>query len=209
MIDLDARDLTERDAYRLMIGIVVPRAIAFVSTLSADGVLNLAPFSFFTAIGSDPPTLCVAMIYRDGQPKDSLRNIIATGEFVVNSVSYEIREQMNLASGDYMPEVDEFTLSGLTSAPSLKVKPPRVAESPTSMECVLNQVVTVGNAPKQVGLVIGEIVQFRIREDLYDNGRVNPHALDAIGRMAGDSYATTREIFDMKRPQVERPKWQT
>ncbi len=201
MIDLDARDLPARDAYRLMIGIIVPRAIAFVSTISRDGTLNLAPFSFFTGVGSNPPMLCISMIYRDGEPKDSLRNIIDTGEFVVNSVSYELGERMNLTSGEYAADIDEFDLSGLTPVPSLKVKPPRVAESPTSLECVLHQVVTVGNAPKQVGIVIGEIVQFRIREDLYDNGRVNPHTLDAIGRMAGDSYSTTHEIFEMKRPK--------
>jgi len=206
VIDLDARELAARDAYKLMIGIIVPRAIAFVSTLSVDGTLNLAPFSFFTGVGSDPPTLCISMIYRDGEPKDSLRNIIETGEFVVNSVSYEIGERMNLTSGEYPAEIDEFALSGLTPAPSLKVKPPRVAESPTSMECILHQVVVVGNPPKQVGIVVGEIVQFRIREDLYENGRINPYALDAIGRMAGDSYATTREIFEMKRPKVERPE---
>ena len=201
MIDLDASELPARDAYRLMIGIIVPRAIAFVSTISRAGTLNLAPFSFFTGVGSNPPMLCISMIYRDGEPKDSLRNIIDTGEFVVNSVSYELGECMNLTSGEYAADIDEFDLSGLTPVPSLKVKPPRVAESPTSMECILHQVVTVGNAPKQVGIVIGEIVQFRIREDLYDNGRVNPHALDAIGRMAGDSYSTTHEIFEMKRPK--------
>ncbi len=201
MIDLAASDLPARDAYKLMIGIIVPRAIAFVSTISRSGTLNLAPFSFFTGVGSNPPMLCISMIYRDGEPKDSLRNIIDTGEFVVNSVSYALGERMNLTSGEYGADIDEFDLSGLTPVPSLKVKPPRVAESPTSMECVLHQVVTVGNAPKQVGIVIGEIVQFRIREDLYDNGRINPHALDAIGRMAGDSYATTHEIFEMKRPK--------
>jgi flavin reductase (DIM6/NTAB) family NADH-FMN oxidoreductase RutF len=206
VIDFDPAEMTARDAYRLMIGIIVPRAIAFVSTLSAQGTLNLAPFSFFTAVGDAPPTICISMMYRDGEPKDSLRNIMDTGEFVVNSVSYAMRERMNLTSGEYGPDTDEFALAGLTPAPSLLVKPPRVAESSTSMECILQQVVTVGRAPRLSGLVIGEVVKFRISEDVYDNGRVDPHALDAIGRMAGDGYATTRELFDIKRPVVEGSK---
>lgn len=202
MIELAASELAPRDAYRLMIGIIVPRAIAFVSTMSPEGKLNLAPYSFFTGVGQDPPMLCISVLWRKGEPKDTLRNIEATREFVVNSVSEEIATQMNLTSGDYPSDTDEFDLSGLTPAPSVVVRPPRVAESPTALECRLNQIVTVGNAPSLASIVIGEIVHFRIREDLYQNGRVDQDALHAIGRMAGSGYARTRDLFDLERPTV-------
>ncbi len=202
MIELSAAELAARDAYKLMIGIIVPRAIAFVSTISAAGQVNLAPFSFFTGVGQDPPMLCFSIIARKGQPKDTLRNIEQTREFVVCSVSEEIASQMNLTSGDYPPDNDEFAIAGLTAAPSVVVRPPRVAESLTAMECKLHQIVTVGNAPSIASIVIGEIVHFRIAEQLYQAGRVDQQALHAIGRMAGDGYSRTNDQFELKRPVV-------
>ena len=153
---IDPATIDTRTTYKLMIGMIVPRPIAFVSTVSAAGVLNLAPFSFFTGLGANPPAVCFCPSNRaDGSHKDTLVNIEATGEFVVNMVSEAIAEQMNLTSGEYPPDVDEFALSGLTPTPSQAVKPPRVRESPAAMECRLLQVVRISPLPDGGNLVIG------------------------------------------------------
>src|SRR5213082_3366528 len=136
--------------YKLLISSVVPRPIAWVSSVDAAGVRNLAPFSYFMAITDDPPTIAFSSSFRgagtDGK-KDTLRNVEATREFVVNVVDDALAEPMNLTSGDYPPEVDEFAVTGLTAAASAKVKPPRVADAPISMECRLVRIIPVGNAP--------------------------------------------------------------
>ena len=191
-----------RDIYRLMTGLIVPRPIAFVSTLSADGIRNLAPFSFFTAISANPPVVCFAPMIRgrDAGLKDTLVNIEATGEFVVNIVSEEIAERMNSASADFPPEVDEFIESGLTPAPSDVVSPPRVAESPASMECTLVQIVHVSRKPLGGSLVLGEVVRFHVRDDLVRRFVVDPSKLRAIGRMEGSIYTRTTDRFELVRP---------
>lgn len=202
-MELPAADLKTRDAYRLMIGAIVPRAIAWVSSLSASGVPNLAPYSFFTGLCPSPPTICFSVVHgrerREGK-KDSRRNVEETGEFVVNVVSEAVAEAMNLTSGEYDEDVDEFALAKLTPAPSVAVKVPRVAEAPIALECRLVQIVEVGRAPMGAGLVIGEIVHFHIDDEIYENGRINPHKLRPVGRLAGDSYSTTHDIFDLIRP---------
>ena len=199
---LDARELSTRDAYRLMIGSVVPRPIAWVSSLSADGQLNLAPFSFFTAITSSPPTLCFSPIHRAGAHKDTLRNVAETREFVVNVVTEEVAVAMNATSEELPPEVDEFVVGGLTPVPSVRVRPPRVAESPIQMECRLDQLVEVGRGPGASTLVVGEILAWHVRDDLYDaeRARIRIDRLHAIGRLAGDWYTRTRDQFELIRP---------
>jgi len=192
-----------RNIYKLLIGAILPRPIAFVSSLSADGIRNLAPFSFFTAISANPPVICFSPMVRssDGAHKDTLNNIEATREFVVNIVSEEFAQQMNLCSGEYPPEVDEFQVSGLTPVPSDLVKPPRVRESHVNMECRLLQIVRVSEKPLGGSLVIGEVLRFHVDDALFDDFRIDPAKLRAIGRMGGTSYARTTDLFDLVRPK--------
>jgi flavin reductase (DIM6/NTAB) family NADH-FMN oxidoreductase RutF len=196
------------DVYKLMVGVIVPRPIAFVSTLSASGIRNLAPFSFFTGISANPPIICFSPMIRgsDGTKKDTLRNIEETGEFVVNIVSEDIAQQMNLCAPEYPAETDEFEVSGLTPAPSELVKPPRVAESRINMECRLHQVVHVSPQPLGGSLVMGEVLRFHIADALFSDFKIDQDQLHAIGRLGGPTYVRTTDRFDMQRPKYERPK---
>jgi len=191
------------EIYKLMIGAIVPRPIAFVSTVDVNGVRNLAPFSFFTGCSSNPPVVCFSTTVR-AEPRplaDTLRNVRETGEFVVNIVSEEFAEQMNVCSAEVAPEVDEFQLSGLTPVPSELVRPPRVAESHVHMECRLRQIVTVSEKPGGGYLVLGEVLLFHVDEAVLDGGKIDPSRLKAIGRMGGPTYTRTRDRFDMPRPK--------
>jgi flavin reductase (DIM6/NTAB) family NADH-FMN oxidoreductase RutF len=203
MLALDPAQIAYNDVYKLMIGIIVPRPIAFVSTVDAAGIRNLAPFSYFTACSSNPPMVCFCTTVRLGpRPyKDTLENVRATGEFVVNIVSEEFAEQMNRASADVPPEVDEFILSGLTPLASELVKPPRVAESKAQMECRLHQIVVVSDKPGGGFLILGEVLRFHVLESLLDGFKIDPEKLNAIGRMGGPTYVRTRDRFDMARPK--------
>ncbi|HEY1240048.1 MAG TPA: flavin reductase family protein [Bryobacteraceae bacterium] len=185
--------------YKLLIGTVVPRPIAFVSTLSADGVPNLAPFSFFNAICANPPLVSFACGTRE-PPKDTIANVRATGEFVVNIVTEEIAEHMNLTSGEYDAGVNEFEVCGLTPVASELVRPPLVLESPVNMECKVLQILDVSTRPLGGSLVIGEVVRFHLACPLFDNFRIDPEKLRAIGRMGGSGYTRTRDRFEMIRP---------
>jgi flavin reductase (DIM6/NTAB) family NADH-FMN oxidoreductase RutF len=185
--------------YKLLIGVVVPRPIAFVSTLSPEGVANLAPFSFFTVASANPPVLCFTASYREPR-KDTLVNVRATGEFVVNIVSEEFAAKMNLTSGEYPYGVDEFAVSALTAVPSDLVRPPRVKESHVNMECRLLQTIEVSNQPLGGTLILGEVVRFHVDDEIVEEFRIDADKLAAVGRMAGNSYARTRDRFDMARP---------
>jgi flavin reductase (DIM6/NTAB) family NADH-FMN oxidoreductase RutF len=198
--------------YKLLIGCIVPRPIAWVSTVGADGVNNVAPFSFFMGVCNDPPTLAFSVGPRRRESttepagtKDTVRNLEATGDFVVNVVDDALAAQMNLTSGEYPPEVDEFKVAGLTAVPGVKVRAPRVLEAPISMECRVAQIVRVGRGPHS--LVLGEIVHFHIRDDLYDRraGRVDMQRLKPVGRLAGEMYAHVHDLFEMKRPDTNHP----
>ena len=192
----------------ILTGVVVPRPIAFVSTRSTDGVVNLAPYSFFNAVAYNPPTLVFSSSRKapgwDDKRKDTLTNIEETGEFVVNVVVDPIAAAMNATAAEYPSDVSEFTIAGLTEAASELVKTPRVAESPVNMECRLVQVVDIGEQPHQHGLVIGEIVRMHVRDDvLYEgpNGyRVNHQALQPTGRLAGNAYCRTDDVYELIRP---------
>src|SRR5712671_6699963 len=172
-----------RDIYKLMVGVIVPRPIAFVSTISTDGVLNLAPFSFFTGISANPPVICFSPMVRgtDGATKDTLRNIEATKEFVVNVVSEDFASQMNICSTEFTPDVDEFAASGLTPLASDLVKPPRVKESRVNMECRLVQIVTISDKPLGGSLVIGEVLRFHVADELFWDFKIDPDLLRPIG----------------------------
>jgi flavin reductase (DIM6/NTAB) family NADH-FMN oxidoreductase RutF len=188
--------------YKLMIGTIIPRPIAFVSTVSRSGVRNLAPFSFFTAASANPPVVCFCPMVRgsDGQQKDTLRNIQETREFVINVVSEDFAAQMNLCSAEFAPEIDEFEISALTPVPSELVGPPRVKESHIHMECRVVQVVNVSPKPLGGNIVIGEVVLFHIDDSLISNYKIDPDVLRAIGRMGGPTYTRTTDRFHMERP---------
>lgn len=207
MLSIDPAEHQQRQIYKLMTGIIVPRPIALVSTVDADGNANLAPFSFFAGVGSAPPTVLFCPALRPGTGaeaagrKDTLRNVEATREFVINVVSEDISAQANTTAAEVGPEVDEFQLSGLTAIPSKVVKAPRVAESPAQMECTLLQVIYTGNKPASGVVVLGEVVRFHVREDLFEDFRVDPAGLDAVGRMAGNTWVRTRDRVDLIRPK--------
>jgi flavin reductase (DIM6/NTAB) family NADH-FMN oxidoreductase RutF len=201
---IDPETAGPQNVYKLLVGAVVPRPIAFVSSISAGGVLNLAPFSFFTVASANPPVVVFTPMVRgsDGSRKDTIQNIEATREFVVNVVSEDFGAKMNLCSGEYPPETDEFEVSGLTPVPSDLVKPPRVGESRFSMECRLVQAIHVSTKPLGGSLVLGEVLRFHVADELFSNFRIDPDVLRAIGRMGGPTYVRTTDRFDMERPSV-------
>ena len=192
---------------RVLTGVVVPRPIAFVSTVSTDGIVNLAPYSFFNAVAYDPPTIVFSSSRRaPTKEKDTLANIEATGEFVVNIVVDDIAEAMNKTAAEYPADVSEFEIAGLTPAPSDRVKAPRVAESPVNMECRLVQVVPIGSGDHAHGLVIGEIIWMHVRDDIIDGHRINHQVLKPTGRLAGNMYCHTDDTYEMVRPVYDPAK---
>jgi flavin reductase (DIM6/NTAB) family NADH-FMN oxidoreductase RutF len=199
---VDPGSTEHSSVYKLLIGSVVPRPIAFVSTISTEGAFNAAPFSFFTVASSNPPVLVFTVGNRatPDTRKDTLRNITTGRDFVVNIVSEEFGQKMNLCAGDYPPEVDEFQVSGLTPVPSDLVKAPRVAESHINMECRLLYTIAMSNLINGGNLVLGEVVRFHIDDAYFNNFRIDQDKLRAIGRMAGNSYTRTQDRFDMIRP---------
>lgn len=186
---------------RVLTGVIVPRPIAFVSTISAGGLVNLAPYSFFNAVSYNPPTIVFSSSRHAGdKQKDTLANIEETGEFVVNIVVEGIAEAMNRTAAEYPAEANEFEIAGLTPVPSQIVRAPRVAESPVNMECRLNQVVPIGEGMHQHGLVIGEILLVHIRDDIIDGHRINHQRLQPVGRLAGNMYCHTTDTYELVRP---------
>lgn len=199
--------LSVRNRYKLLIGAIVPRPIAFVSTISAAGATNLAPFSFFNGVGSNPMTLlfCPAN-HPDGSEKDTLRNCKpveegGTGEFVVNVAVESYATAVAAAAEALSPDQSEFDLVGLASAPSRVVRPPRVAQSPIAFECQTMEIVrTNPGRPGGGNVVLGRVVHVFVRDDLVnDRMHIDPDRLAAIGRMGGAGYVTTRDRFDMPR----------
>ena len=199
---IDPTKQSFKDNHKLMIGSIVPRPIAFVSTKSADGILNLAPFSYFNGVCSNPPTIMFAPARRgyDGLTKDTLNNIQDTNEFVVNIVSEDFVEPMVACATDYEKDVDEFEVSNLTPADSLKVAPPCVKESKVSFECQLHTIVEIGKAEPGAGfVVIGTIVMFHVDDKVYKDGRIDLKELNPVGRLAGNSYTRVFDNFNVIR----------
>jgi len=205
MVQLDFSKLDTASKYKLLIGGIVPRPIALVSTMDGKGVPNLAPFSFFNGVCSDPPCLVFSAGYQpDGGVKDTLANIRETGEFVVHTVSEWFLEPMHHTSANYGPEVNEIEMAGLTPIPSVCVKPFRIKESPVHFECKLEKLVGVGE-PKSgaATLIIGRIVMMHVFSEAYDNGKILHDKLKPIARMGGRTYAELGKIHDLHRPVVE------
>lgn len=207
-MEIDPDVLTAADRYKLMIGAIVPRPIAFVTTVSTEGRVNAAPFSFFNGVCGTPMTLLFCPSNKpDGTLKDTLRNILEGSrdgegpgaEFVVNVVSSAIIRQAVACAEELPFGESELAMAGLTAAPSAKVNPPRVDESPLAFECVTTRVIRLApGVPSGGNIVIGRVVHVHAAEGLVDAcGHVDPAALDAVGRMAGISYCTTRERFDV------------
>lgn len=209
-MEIDPQSLDDKSRYKLMSGTIVPRPIAWVSTVNAEGLPNLAPFSFFNMACSTPPTVlfCPNIRSTDDQPKDTLLNIRATGEFVVNIVTERLVEAMNITATELPAEINEFELAGLAMAPSVKVKPPRVADSPAHFECRLREVVTISDAPGGGYLVLGEVVHMHFDARIYREGHyIDPLALEAVGRLAGSDYTRVQDLFQVVRPPSQiRPK---
>ncbi len=202
-MEFDPTTLGQRDLYKLIIGCIVPRPIAWVSSQDQAGINNLAPFSFFNGIGSNPPALSISINHTGSHPsgrKDTLRNILDLGEFVVNIVTEATAAAMNETATDYPAEMDEFAIVGLTPAPSRTVRPPRVAESPVSFECTLHTTVPVGTGPGSSTLVIGIIKHIFVRDEVISaGGYIDIHRLQPVGRLAGNSYCYVHEVFDLVR----------
>jgi flavin reductase (DIM6/NTAB) family NADH-FMN oxidoreductase RutF len=198
----DPNEIPFQKSHKLMIGSILPRPIAFVSTQSRDGKNNVAPFSYFNGVCSKPPTIMFAPARRgwDGEKKDTLINIRDTEEFVVNIVSESFAEKMVMCATDFDSDVDEFKISGLTTADSQKIKPSRVKEAKISFECKLNQIVEIGDGSAGSGfLVIGTIVLFHIDDDIYDNGRILLDQLEPLGRLAGNWYTRPTDTIEIIR----------
>ncbi|HYG75837.1 MAG TPA: flavin reductase family protein [Planctomycetota bacterium] len=201
---IDPAATAPRDLYRHLISLVTPRPIAWVSTISPRGIPNLAPFSFFNGIGANPPSVLFCPVnHRDGSKKDTLINVEAIGDFVVNIVPYSLAVAMNETSAEVPYEVNEFERAKLTAEPAKHVKSPRVKESPVHLECVLHQVIPVGQGALGANVVIGRIVWIEIADSVLDpKGQIDPRKLDTIGRMGGSLYARTTDLFDLPRPTV-------
>ncbi len=197
----DTAALDPVDRYKLMTGLIVPRPIGWVGSIAADGRRNLAPYSFFNMVAGVPPTVIFAP-GRTQRVKDTLANVAATGEFTLNMVTQELAEAMNLTSGEYGSEVDEFEVAQLTPISGDVVAAPMVAEAKANLECRVTQIVDVGEPPT-ASVVFGEVLRIHVRTDLLDGTRVDHRELRAVGRMAGDGYATTAGgLFQMKRPVI-------
>ena len=201
-MDLDLGALSPRDRYKLLTGLIVPRPIAFVTSLSADGVLNAAPFSYFNVMGVDPPVVAFGPGNRaPGEPKDTARNVADTRQFVVNLVDEALVEQMNLAATGFPPDVSEVEAIGLTTAPSARIDVPRLADAPASLEC--REVVTL--TIRNTRVVVGEVVHLHVRDGLLDPERmyIDAEQLRMVGRMQGRRYTRTRDQFELARLSLD------
>jgi flavin reductase (DIM6/NTAB) family NADH-FMN oxidoreductase RutF len=196
------RDLAPRAAYNLMLSVIIPRPIGWISTVGADGTPNLAPFSFFNGVNGSPPIVMFsAARRRSGEIKDTLRNVQETGEFVVNIVDEALAEAMNLTSGEWAYEVNELELARLETAPSLEVRPPRVAAAPVAMEARVRQIVPVEGTRST--MVLGEVLRYHLRAGLLrESGLVDGTRLRPVARLGGDEYGTLGRVFALKRPEV-------
>ena len=202
-MEISPESRSRQDIYKILIGTVLPRPIAWVSTVDPSGNLNLAPFSFFTVASVNPPILCFSPLLQENAiEKDTLANINQTREFVVNIVSYDLAQTMNRTSAPYPPDVNEFDVAGVTPKQSTFVEPPCVADSLVNFECKLQQIIPLGSEPMAGNLILGKICNIHIHPDIVRNGEVDSKSLDAIGRLGGNMYTTVRDCFEMERPAI-------
>lgn len=199
---IDVRESSPLTIYQHLVGIVTPRPIGWVSSVDESGRVNLAPFSFFNVFGANPPVVVFSpLLRRDGSRKDTLLNVEATGEFVLNAAVESLADAVNLSSAERPRGESEVDSSGLTLLPSSIVKPPRIAESPAHLECKVLQIIATGTGGMAGNLVIGEVLAIHIDDRILDeNGRVDPHQLKTIGRLNGDWFCRTSDLFELRRP---------
>ncbi|WP_076540808.1 flavin reductase family protein [Shewanella sp. UCD-KL21] len=197
---LSPQQLSNQQMYKLLIGGVSPRPIAWVSTVSLEGVANLAPFSFFTVASANPPVLCFNPMGADeGKEKDTLVNIRQQQEFVINTVSYQDLAAMNQTCHQVAADVDEFDYASIEKVAATNVAPSLVKQALISFECKLNQIIDLGHGPQSGHLVLGDVVAIHVRDDIIDDFRIDSDKLDVIGRMAGSDYCLTREKVNLTR----------
>ncbi len=202
MIKIDPSSNTERENYKLLIGTIIPRPIAFVTTLNEEGLVNGAPFSYFNIVSSNPPMISLSIQRRNGEMKDTARNILREKEFVVHGVDGENVREINETAATLPSSESEIALTNLTLVESDFVKVPGVKESKVRFECRLEKAIPLG-VGDEIGadLIIGKIIRYHIDEKIYEQGRIDPHKLQAMSRLAGINYAAIGEIIPMERPE--------
>lgn len=203
-MELDPTTLSHQSIYKILTGSILPRPIGWISSIDLDGRPNLAPFSFFNVVCSNPPTLLFCPMIRgvDSSPKDTLNNVRQTGEFVVNIVTEDLLNAMNDTSIEAPSEFNEFEFAGLTLSPSVTVRPPRVLESPIHFECKVNQILDINNAPGGGSIVIGTITHIHAEERvMLGTDKINLTALQPIGRLMGAAYCRVEQVVELDRPK--------
>lgn len=202
MLSIDPVSLPERENYKFLIGSIIPRPIAFVTTLSKGGVVNGAPFSYFNIVSANPPMISLSIQRAQGRQKDTARNILESKEFVVHIVDELNVEKVNQTAASLPPDQSEIEAAGFTAEASEKIAVPGVKEAKIRMECVLEHALELGGTDSSgTDFIIGKVVQFHIEEDLYDKGRIDQKGLAAVSRLAGNDYAKIGEVFTIERPE--------
>jgi len=201
-MEIDVDDAAVTDIYHLLVGLVTPRPIAWVTTVSDTGVVNLAPFSFFNVFGANPPVLVFSpTLNRKTGKKDTLRNVEAKGEFVVHAATAAQAEQINQSSAALPPDESEVDKLELSTVASTRIAVPRLSDAPFAFECRTRQIIAVGDGPISGNLIIGDIVYMHVSDEVLDSdGIPDPVKLDAIGRLGGPHWCHVRDIFDLERP---------
>lgn len=202
MLSIDPTKNTVRENYKFLIGSIIPRPIAFVTSVSKEGVLNGAPFSYFNIVSADPPLVSLSIQRFKGKKKDTARNIIENKEFVVHIVDEQNVGKVNETAASLPPEQSEIELASLTPIESTKISVPGIKEAKIRFECILEKTVELGGEENpSCDLIIGKIVQFHVESEIYENGRIDPIGLAAVSRLAGNDYAKIGEIFTIERPK--------
>ena len=203
-MEIDPTTISYKSVYKIMTGSILPRPIGWISSIDSSGRPNLAPFSFFNAVCSNPPTVlfCSSIRGLDGKTKDTLNNVRATNEFVVNIVTEELLQAMNASSIEAPPDFDEFNYAGLTLAPSVMIKPPRVKESPIHYECRVKQIIDISDQPGGASIVIGSILHIHVDDGvMFGEDKIDLTALKPIGRLMGSGYCRVTDIIEIERPK--------
>ena len=198
MLSFDPKENTERENYKLLIGSIIPRPIAFVTSVAEDGTVNGAPFSYFNIVSSNPPMISISVQRKNGIRKDTARNIFEKKEFVVHIVDKENVDKINSTAASMAPDESEVEKVGFTLVPSKCISVPGIKESKVRFECTLEKLIELGEG---TDLIIGKIERFHVDESIYENGRINHEILGAVSRLAGTNYAEIGEVFSLERPE--------
>lgn len=204
MLTIDPKEISTPKLHGYLLGAVAPRPICFASTVNAEGNVNLAPYSFFNVFSANPPIMIFspARRVRDNTTKHTLENVLATKEVCINIVSYDMVQQMSLASTEYPEGVNEFVKAGFTEIPSIKIRPPRVQEAPVQFECKVKEIIALGDHGGAGNLVIAEVVQLHLRESILDgNSHIDPIKIDTVSRLGGNWYSRAKDgLFEVPKP---------